>query len=849
MATLVLGGAGFLIGSAIGGPAGAKIGAQIGVAVGGMIDSELARENATKMSDLKLSGSAYGVGIPRVWGRARVGGNVIWAAQDAKGNHLVQHKGGGKAGQSSSYTATFAVAVCVGETVFPDGSSDGRSATLKRIWADDLLIYDADDIALGHQKNYVCKLNSNLFFHSGTESQAVDSVILAKMGSSLTPAYRGLAYFVLQDFSLTKFGNRLPNFSIEVDMGSATYGDPIKHMCQLAGIDSSAIDVSAATDSVYGVVIGGSAAADNSIAGLLVSGNYDMPEVDGVLRVIPRGGSPSVTVSSNDIGASTNGRSDNPKYTRTRKMRWEMPGKFELSFMDKDRDYQQGVQSAIRQSENIANTISTSTPACMTATIARRIAYRELDREWIECETFAFTLPWRYLSVAPADVITFPSDTGSVRLRVTDVSFAAVGEIHVAAVLESAEVLTQVVAGDSGSTPATTVDAYFATTFSAWSGREIRDSDQQSAGFYVAAGGDNGWPGGTVYYSLNGGTSWIQGPAIGQSVFGVTAGTLSASGATANTFDNTNTVGIDVSLSFGSVGSVDDSAILAGRNHALIGSEILGVGTSSVTGTYTFTLSHLRRGERGTAMSGHASGDQFVLLGDNVVRVSLPDSTIGTTVLVKVINDKESLSDVTAQSITIAAKTPTSLSTLGISDAVLNAGGCPAIAQGLASAIPAPGLAGALYLETDTLKLKRDTGAAWVVVSGTTDREIRLLDGSVTPGSTGQYGPIVRVPAGPGGASVTWTIKAVRLRVEAPNANSSSINVKKSSGGAAFSGSNILTSALSLSGGSNYEASVTNPASMSITTLTTGELVQANIVSIGASVTGWSVEIDIEVSA
>ena len=39
-------------------------------------------------------------------------------------------------------------------------------------------------------------------------------------GANKTPAYRGLAYVVLEDFYLTPHGNRIPNFEVEIFRGS-----------------------------------------------------------------------------------------------------------------------------------------------------------------------------------------------------------------------------------------------------------------------------------------------------------------------------------------------------------------------------------------------------------------------------------------------------------------------------------------------------------------------------------------------------------------------------------------------------------------------------------------------------
>ena len=48
----------------------------------------------------------------------------------------------------------------------------------------------------------------------GDATQSADPLIAAT--EALAPAYRGLAYVVLERFAITPFGNRLPNFSFEL---------------------------------------------------------------------------------------------------------------------------------------------------------------------------------------------------------------------------------------------------------------------------------------------------------------------------------------------------------------------------------------------------------------------------------------------------------------------------------------------------------------------------------------------------------------------------------------------------------------------------------------------------------
>src|SRR6185436_19601876 len=95
MATLALAVAGAAVGSALF-PAGltilgamltgATLGSQVGALAGSYIDRSLlgaschpALPHGPRLSDLRVTASSEGAPIPRLYGRARLGGQVVWA--------------------------------------------------------------------------------------------------------------------------------------------------------------------------------------------------------------------------------------------------------------------------------------------------------------------------------------------------------------------------------------------------------------------------------------------------------------------------------------------------------------------------------------------------------------------------------------------------------------------------------------------------------------------------------------------------------------------------------------------------------------------------------------------------
>lgn len=186
MAQVVLGG----LGSAIGGGVGQAIGAALGGVVGrgllGLLSPE--RQRGPRLETLRLQSTAEGAPMACVFGRARVTGQMIWAAR-----FLEQRRksGGGKGGGATvefGYSLSFAVALC-------EGPIDG----IGRIWADGQLL-DQTGISLR--------------VYRGTEDQTPDPLIEAVEGTA--PAYRGTAYVVFEDLALGAFGNRAPQLSFEV---------------------------------------------------------------------------------------------------------------------------------------------------------------------------------------------------------------------------------------------------------------------------------------------------------------------------------------------------------------------------------------------------------------------------------------------------------------------------------------------------------------------------------------------------------------------------------------------------------------------------------------------------------
>jgi hypothetical protein len=203
MAALLLSFAGASLGAALG-PAGAIAGRLAGALAGGVIDRALFGDNTRRriegprLAELDVMGSTEGAPIARLYGRARLSGQMIWATKlEEVVATRTESAGGGKGGSGPrattttyAYFANFAIGLC-----------EGPVAHIGRVWADGKPL-DLDGL--------------NVRVHLGAENQLPDPLIEAKEGTGGTPAYRGLAYIVFERLPLENFGNRIPQISVEV---------------------------------------------------------------------------------------------------------------------------------------------------------------------------------------------------------------------------------------------------------------------------------------------------------------------------------------------------------------------------------------------------------------------------------------------------------------------------------------------------------------------------------------------------------------------------------------------------------------------------------------------------------
>lgn len=592
MATLMLSS----LGSAVAGPLGAAVGGLLGQAIDRSIFGSAIR-SGPRLDDLRVQTSSYGNMVPRIYGKMRVAGTVIWATDLKEGNDL---ESGGK-GQpdtlSYSYSASFAVAL-----------SSRPIQEIRRIWADgQLLRGSAGDF----------KVKTKFRVYDGHEDQFYDPLIASIEGLDNTPAFRGMAVAVFENLQLATFGNRIPMLTFEV----VADPEPTELRMVLSDLSSGIVDATETT-SIIGYAGYGETVRD-ACEPLIDIFNVRLRE-EGLIF----GGAvdaESETVMAHELGCAFDDKPVSPM-EHVHRATSELPEALSLSFYDESRDYQTGEQHAA-QSEHAGRRRRLELPAVLPASAAKSLAATNLARLWTERNVVRLRLPPAWLTLARGDLLRVPGN-GEV-WRVTKVEIDGL-------VVTADLVRSRVAAGESDADPGRSISApdHIAQPLHPVlleiPGQEVTTGLQMHL---AASGGQTPWQPVPVLISAPG-SEFVAMTARKRTVIGEV---LKLPGSASSALlDLVNSVEIHLSHEDDWLRSCDDDSLAAGTNLAALGDEIIQFGNATPLGGRRFRISRLLRGRGGTewAVAGHAQGETFVLLDQAALtRIDLPRGALNTAVL------------------------------------------------------------------------------------------------------------------------------------------------------------------------------------------------------------------------
>lgn len=388
------------------------------------------------------------------------------------------------------------------------------------------------------------------------------------------------------------------------------------------GLSDSDIDVTELTDVVPGYMLGRQVTGRGALEPLMASYFFDGVETDYKMVFKKKGGTPAKAIVQNNLGLMNNSMLEESRIQEV-----ELPVEVDYIHFDNEKNYEQGTQRARRPLEPLPtmhsrNVVSMNMPIAMTASTAKSIAHKAMYASWLERNNFKFKLPWQFLMLDPADIITLTMNDGTVyttRLVGNNVGVDMVIEMD--AVNEEQTIYTVSETADSGSgVPDQAIVTFEPAEIFLLNTPLLRDQDDTngsfSRGYYTFAAFSDNWTGAFLYRTQDK-LTWSQIDRSSTSaVWGVVPGTLSAPVNGPWQTDEDNTITVVMLYGADQIQSVTQLQMVNDANAALIGDEIIGFREAVEVSPGRFELTGLLRGRRGTewACGSHVNGEKFILL-------------------------------------------------------------------------------------------------------------------------------------------------------------------------------------------------------------------------------------------
>lgn len=469
----------------------------------------------------------------------------------------------------------------------------------------------------------------NVTFYPGSDSQSVDDIVEAHEGSGNVPAFRGIAYVVIEGLQLGSFGNRPPQFNFIVeDTATLDVGDLIGYLIERAGLTASDYDTSELSASVVdGYIIPSPRTMAAALKDILFSNSIVMYEDEGKLIFKDRDNIENETVEIGDVAATASEMAASTPFELIDNSDAQFPSQVIVDYFDKNSDYQKGSQSDKKVNSDYENTEKINLPVSMEASGAKSLAKRELWSAYSTRVSVKMQLPPKYSYLTAGDSISITYNGEDYTFFISSMTYGVNGVVELAGTFYDADVYTQTAEADAPGIheDALEVPPTLSSVFVDIA--PMRSEDEQVPGVYVGSFCDDinaNFRGGIIADSRNIFSDYM-GFGLTEKPFSIidfesTGGEAITkleepdSGDISGFFDLVNTV--QVKLYHGELSSCDEIDVLNGDNIAFLGNEIIGFQTATLVDTNTYELSKLLRGFRNSEayMDKHEVREEFLLL-------------------------------------------------------------------------------------------------------------------------------------------------------------------------------------------------------------------------------------------
>ena len=413
----------------------------------------------------------------------------------------------------------------------------------------------------------------------------------------------------------------------------------VTDICSRVGITAALIDVTALTDDVLGYQIPRQMPARTALETLMVAYNFVACEEDWKLVFKKRGTTSIATITTKELRAHPAGSQAPDRSVETRTQDMELPTHLTLSYESKVRDYEIATQHAVRVDKAAFLQKSAAIGIVLDDDYAKQQTEIILKQMWGGRHKYAFSTTYKYLKLAPGDVVTVAGKD----MRISDVADRG-GILDFVADSEEAGVYTSTATADDLAIGV--VDLTLVNYIPLFMLIDIPalEADAPSYGLTAIMYGNASYRGGTIQKSTDGGTTWSNAAYFNSTSAKVGTCTNTLGAGSEPGLDTVSTVTVDLSASLGTLASSLQTCIIGS---AANGWEILQFTTATLVSGNTYTLTNFYRGLYGTGaeMGGHGAGETFILvtLGNGMSYVSASLSEVGNTYLFCAMNSNNGI--------------------------------------------------------------------------------------------------------------------------------------------------------------------------------------------------------------
>jgi hypothetical protein len=598
------------------------------------------------IASVRIQTSAFGRCVPLVYGQTRVAGCLMWYNDFKAHKHKKKSgKGGGTTQTSYTYTCAVEIGLCEGEIL-----------GVSRVWQD---------------KNVVTLSSLGLDLYTGTSLQAAYPYIVTNHPDQAI-SYRYQAYVATGSYNLGTDA-QMPQHNFEVTgllpyetagegpnldaVPSDVMYDFLTDPIHGAGFPSDKIgdltemhDYCVASNLFISPAYTEQAPAAETIAALAKLANCALVYSSGVLKSIPfcdsqivgNGAtySPNVTpvyaLTDDDFIASDG----NDPVIVTRNKNADAYNQVQVKYYNRENSYAEDVVEASDQRDIELFGLRSMQPVdmyqiCRQAT-ARNVAQILMQRSLYIRNKYKFSLSWKYCLLEPMDIVTLTESTGTgldnVPVRITSVEEGEDGELSIEAEDFLGEV-SSIVAYPSqpagGYVPNYNVPGGNATATAILEPPAVLGGGFQL--LFGAAGGEL-WGGADVYVSTDGSSYSMLGTVESPARIGKLVTSL----ASVADPDTTSTLSVDMTASLSELSGGTQADADSYNTLCCIGDEWLSFETATLTDSYKYDLTYLRRGAYSSTISAHDAASKFVRVdADAFLQYAYTPDRIGKYIYVK----------------------------------------------------------------------------------------------------------------------------------------------------------------------------------------------------------------------